>query len=124
MNSHRRNDILLIVGLMLAALIGGIVFYLTRTDGRKVVIRNDYGIQGIYDLNEPLDMVIENDYGGTNHLHVENGMAWLDEASCPDQICVQQGKIQYVGESIICLPNGLIIEIFGEDELNMDGVSN
>lgn len=34
---------------------------------------------------------------GTNLLHIENGSAWLEDADCPDQICVNTGKIKYAG---------------------------
>jgi hypothetical protein len=36
---------------------------------------------------------------------------------------VNQGAIQYAGESIICLPNKVVVEITGEDELALDGVT-
>lgn len=48
---------------------------------------------------------------GSNLLHIENGSVWLEEADCPDQICVHTGKIKYVGQSIICLPHKVVIEI-------------
>lgn len=124
MKQHRKNDILLIVGLLIIALIASVWFYFTRTDGRQVVVRVDGTVWSTYSLTETVDCVIDNGQGGTNHLHVEGGMVWLEEASCPDKICVQQGKIRYAGESIICLPNKLVVEVVGEDELHMDGVTN
>ena len=48
---------------------------------------------------------------GTNLLHIENGSAWLEDADCPDQICVNTGKIKYAGQSIICLPHKVVVEI-------------
>lgn len=48
---------------------------------------------------------------GTNLLHIEDGSVWLEEADCPDQICVNTGKIKYAGQSIICLPHKVVVEI-------------
>lgn len=38
----------------------------------------------------------------------------LAEADCPDQICVHQGYVSRIGETIVCLPNKLVIEVKGE----------
>lgn len=48
---------------------------------------------------------------GINLLRIEDGSVWLEEADCPDQICVNTGKIKYVGQSIICLPHKVVVEI-------------
>ena len=58
--------------------------------------------------------------GGTNELVIADGQVWLEEASCPDKLCVHQGKIQYAGQSIICLPNKVSVTI--EDEQDKNGV--
>ena len=51
--------------------------------------------------------------GGSNILVIEDGEAWVSEASCPDQICRGMGKISRNGEFIACLPNRVIIVIEG-----------
>lgn len=38
---------------------------------------------------------------------------WIKESSCPDKICLHTGKISHPGESIVCVPAGLLIEIVG-----------
>lgn len=40
------------------------------------------------------------------------------EADCPDKLDVKQGYISKPGETIVCLPNRLIIEIKGENGEN------
>ena len=50
---------------------------------------------------------------GYNTVQVKNGEIWVSEASCPDQVCVNQGKISDGTVPIVCLPNQLIIEIVG-----------
>jgi hypothetical protein len=66
-------------------------------------------VDGVYYLN-----------GGTNVLVIENGEAYMREADCPDKFskngCVNTGRISYVGQKIVCLPNKIIVEIVGEGE--------
>lgn len=122
--STRKFDILLIVGLLAVAGILALVLYLTRSDGREVVVRMNGEVTGMYSITETLTFPLENGHGGENILHIEKGEVWLEDANCPDKLCVQQGKIQYVGEAIICLPNGVVVEINGEDDMALDGVVN
>ena len=43
-------------------------------------------------------------------------------SSCPDLICVKHQAVSGTGESIICLPHKLIIEISDAQEKELDGV--
>ena len=56
--------------------------------------------------------------GGFNTVQVKDGEIWVSEASCPDQVCVDQGKISDGTVPIVCLPNKLVIEIVGGDGLD------
>ena len=47
---------------------------------------------------------------------IEDGAARMEDADCPDQICVRQGKIRAQGETIICLPNRVVVRITGTGE--------
>ena len=47
-------------------------------------------------------------------LVIENGKARISHADCPDGICEEYRPISYVGETIICLPHKVVIEITGE----------
>lgn len=48
---------------------------------------------------------------GYNSLTISAGTAYITAASCPDKICVNHKAVSNVGETIICLPNKVIIEI-------------
>ena len=54
--------------------------------------------------------------GLTNTILVEKGRIRVEEADCPDQICVDQGFISDGTVPIVCLPNHLVIEIAGGGE--------
>ena len=42
---------------------------------------------------------------------------------CPDQVCVEKGKISRTGEAIICLPHKLTVTVEGGGENTLDGIS-
>ena len=42
---------------------------------------------------------------------IKDGEVYMQEADCPNQICVHHAPISHKGETIVCLPNRIIIEI-------------
>ena len=54
-----------------------------------------------------------NGESGYNTVLVQQGHVRMMEASCPDQVCVNQGWISDNALPIVCLPNKVIIEIIG-----------
>ncbi len=69
-----------------------------------------------FDLDQDTEYLIPGYAGGTNRLIVRDGQAWVEEASCPDKLCVHQGRIRRTGEMIICLPNRMTAEIIGDEK--------
>ena len=47
----------------------------------------------------------------TNILVIKDGAADMISADCPDQICVKHNPISKAGETIICLPNKVVVTI-------------
>ena len=47
----------------------------------------------------------------TNILVIKDGAADMITADCPDQICVKHTPISNAGETIICLPNKVVVTI-------------
>ena len=45
-----------------------------------------------------------------NTVVIENGEVFMEKSNCKNQICVKHKKIKRSGESIICLPNKVIVE--------------
>ncbi len=59
-----------------------------------------------------------------NLLASDGERIWMEAADCRDQICVHHIPIAGGGESIICLPHRLAVEIVGgADEETLDGVA-
>lgn len=75
-------------------------------------------------LSEDVDYTIGFEDGRYNKLVIKDGFAKIIEASCPDKICVNHQKIQKLGETIVCLPNKVMIEIESEDISDLDAIVN
>ena len=54
---------------------------------------------------------------------IEDGKADMVWADCPDKLCVNQKAISREGESIICLPNKVVISSVGGEEREVDAVT-
>ena len=74
-----------------------------------------------YPLDVDASYTITGANGGTNLLVIEDGAARIEEASCPDGVCVHTGRIRRNGQSIVCLPNQAVVEIVSDTE-NSSGV--
>ncbi len=46
-----------------------------------------------------------------NTVEIKNGSVKITGADCKNQLCVKQGTVKMAGESIICLPNKVIVEV-------------
>ena len=115
-----RLDIIIVAAILLASLVLLLVMTLTKEEGSVVVVEIDGATVATYSLGENGEYSLN---GGTNVLVIENGKAYLNYSNCPDHTCERTGKIQYVGQSIICLPNKIAITIKGEAEGGVDFVS-
>ena len=115
-----RADALLIAALLLLS--GGFLLFrqLRRTGGDVAAVYVNGARTAVYPLSEDLTVTLVNPEGGTNILVIENGIASIAEASCPDKLCVHMHPIRYVGETITCLPNRTMIQIEGRGEAEVD----
>lgn len=117
----KRNDgILLAVILLIAAVLAGYQFLRPVSDGAKVEITVDGELFGTYSLKKDQTVSI----GDTNQLEIKDGEAKMSWADCPDQLCVNQKAISKNGESIICLPNEIVISVIDGEESEIDAVTN
>lgn len=58
---------------------------------------------------------INSEYG-YNLIEIGDEEVRVIEADCPDKVDVRQGYISKIGETIVCLPNKMIVEIKGMDK--------
>lgn len=104
MNKKKRT---LYLSLLILIAAGAFLFFNSlKPQGKRVAVCVNESCS-YYDLASDQTVAI----GKSNVLIIENGLAYMDAASCPDQICVKTGKISLLNQTIICLPNRVVVEI-------------
>ena len=122
----RKPNINLVVSILfvLALLISAMVWFLSyREDGSLVMVTVDGEFYGSYDLDT--DTTVEIMVGDTitNVLVIEDGYAYMKEATCPDGLCIHQGRIHKDGQSIVCLPNRVVVTIDSDEAVEADVIA-
>lgn len=118
--SRWRADVLLLGGLALVGCVFGLALLLTRQGGEQVQIRVAGEVVETIPLAKDRTYQITGADGGTNELVLRDGQAWVAEATCPDVLCVHMGKISQNGQSIVCLPHQVVIEVIGMTSSDID----
>ena len=114
--SLRKADyILFFLFLAAAALVAAVP--LARSSGSELKVRVISGgdVAGIYPLDTDIDIEVSRD-GHLNIVSIKDNKVHMDSSSCKNQICVYTGEISHAGETIVCLPNYVIVEIIGTEE--------
>ena len=119
-----RKDIILLAGILLSAFLLWIVPYLMNKNTPEVVkvIQDGHEIAAYSLLEDRIESI---PYGDENYnlLLISNGQVSVSDADCPDKLCVHQHSISRNGESIICLPHKLVIQIEAKEESELDSVT-
>jgi hypothetical protein len=120
----KRNDFILAGLVLLIAIIALFYINITKKNGDKAIIRVDGKIYKEVALNKDITIRIPGAEEGTNLLVIKDGIVDMTDASCPDKLCVHHKPIRYNGESIICLPNKVSVEIVSRKDQELDAVVN
>lgn len=109
---------LIIIAILLFISLGGIaLFYCVNASDQPLTVRVSRDGEVIATL--PLSLDYSETFSsasGSNTLVISNGTADITEADCPGQVCVDTHSISNPGETIVCLPNKLIVEIITGDK--------
>ena len=114
-NRKVKNDIIFIGAIVFLCVFVGLAFYFFRADGDSVSVNVNGEFYGEFALNEDRTLEIVSD-GGYNILVIKDGRAHVESASCPDGICAAHRPISRDGESIVCLPNKVVITVNADSD--------
>ncbi len=105
-----KNDIKLIIAILIIITIFFIIYYLNFKKANlayvyyenNLILTIDLSIDDVYEVN-----------GGNGIVKIEvlNNQIRVIEENSPRHLCSKQGFISNTGQSIICLPNKIIIEL-------------
>ena len=117
-----KNDVIFISFLALFCIAVCVWVYKGgAVEGSNIVITVDGKEYGTYSLLEEQTITIGE--GNTkNVIEIKGGKAYMKDASCPDQLCMDQNEISFDKEAIICLPNKVVITVISDVENEVDGI--
>lgn len=118
----KKADIILALIIVIAGIAAS--FYLSFGDtakGSEAVVYVNNKIYGTYSLLEDKEVTVTRQ-NYTNKITIKEGNISMNFSNCHSQDCVKQGKIHSPSQSIICLPNKVVVEI-QSDNNEYDSVS-
>ena len=117
----RKRDFILIVGILAlaAALYGGAALVRgSQQVSDTVLVYADGELYATIPMDQPQTLRIEQ----VNIVEIDENGAVMAYSSCKNQLCIEQGAVtrdnwthRYMGRSIVCLPNRVVIELALED---------
>lgn len=117
-----KRDIMLIATLIIVCAAAFLIINsVVKKDGITAVVKVDGNIVYMLPLDKNASVTVEGYQGGSNTVVIENGTVYMKDADCPDKLCEKTGKISKNGETIVCLPHRVVVEIQG-GEGNVDSL--
>ena len=77
------------------------------------VIQNSDGFYQVLSLGEDATVTVTGSLG-TNVIEVANGRVRCLESDCSNQTCVKQGWVSGRGQTVVCLPHKLIVQVVAD----------
>lgn len=108
----KKKELIILISILITAIIGIICVKIYQGSEAAVYVQITCDGSVLYHipLEEDRTLHIETSYG-YNDVIIKDGEVYIEDADCPDLICVHQGKISNLGISIICLPHILSIQL-------------
>lgn len=107
------GDKFIVAFVVVLSVIFGFSFFGEGSSSKVLEIKVDSAVYRKIPLDEQsIEIPVQSKEG---HLVVQaqNGRVRVIESTCKDHLCVKQGWIDRVGESIVCLPNRISVSIIG-----------
>jgi hypothetical protein len=111
----------LILGIIVLASAAVLLFAPKAVEGRTASIYLDGELFRTVDLvnvKEPYTIEV----GQGNTVLVEKGRIRMEQADCPDKLCVDMGWSSSASKPIVCLPNKVLIVVDSGSDDEVDAV--
>lgn len=121
-SSLKKGDFVLLFLILFLA--GGIFFLLFRPEAEKkdcVIMKNNAIIKTVPLSNHSTqEFTVTGDY--TLTVEIQGKRVRVKESTCPNGVCVSSGWISKPGQTILCAPNKVLIQIVSNQEGEVDGI--
>ena len=118
----KKADIVLFILILVFGLTVSWWSLTTNTGGDKAIVTVDGQLYGTYSLSQDQTIEVVQKNGHSNYITIKDGMVSMAYSTCRNQVCVDSGAISQTKDSIVCLPNKVMIEIQNSDGNKGGGV--
>ncbi|MEZ3464568.1 MAG: NusG domain II-containing protein [Lachnospiraceae bacterium] len=118
---QKKDFVLAAVIAIIAGISALMVMFAQSGAGTSVRVTVDGALYGEYSLSGEQSIFIDS-ASGYNRLVIENGSVYMAEADCPDKYCMDYKPVSRGGETIICLPHRLVVEVTGTRDAHQPDV--
>lgn len=108
----QKTDILLTASIFVFCAVIAALMLFFHSDGTNVCIYKNGELFAEHALSEDISINVD----GLMNVVIKNGSVHVENSVCPNGACEHTGSINKKGESIICLPNKILIKIDGEGD--------
>ena len=108
-----KRDALLLSLISAAAAVLIIILISARScsHAENVLIRVDGNVFWEGSVKKDDQIEVNGFDGGHNTVVIKDGEVCVTQADCPDKVCVKTGKVNAAGQTIVCLPHRVVVEI-------------
>lgn len=103
------GDVFLIV-LLVGASVAAAIAFARAPAGATVSVRAGDEIERRFSLSEPRTLRARGPLGETE-IAIEDGAARVVASPCARKVCVRMGAARRTGETLVCVPNRVIVRI-------------
>lgn len=111
----RPADIILAIVLIAAGFAMSFFLAFGKDDGAQVTATVAGETYGVYALDQDQKVTIRQG-SHVNVFELKDGSARMIQANCHGHDCMQEGAIAKSGETIVCLPHKIVLEVTGGEE--------
>ena len=106
----KKWDIIILCAILAIAIVLLCVFsFLFLDKGQHIIVKADGKEYARLPINKDAQLLIESK-NGTNLLIIKDGKAYIENATCPKQICVDHGELTELSP-IVCKHNNVSITL-------------
>lgn len=119
-----KSDIkLIIIILLIAITVLFVIAIIDKNNSKEALVYYDNNLVLTIDLNESEEKIyIVDGFNGEVKIIAGNGKIKVDEEESPLHLCSKQGFIEESYESIVCLPNKIVIKISSKKKKDLDTI--
>lgn len=119
-----KSDIkLIIIILLIAITVLFVIAIIDKNNSKEALVYYDNNLVLTIDLNESEEKIyIVDGFNGEVKIIAGNGKIKVDEEESPLHLCSKQGFIEESYESIVCLPNKMVIKISSKKKKDLDTI--